>query len=135
MDSNPIRKISVVSTGAVQIRPEHVGPTWQPMPLWLATARRWTSPLPINAYVIEHRDGLILFDTGQDIASVTDPGYFPGGGAAGYLYDRLATFDIGPDQTLTAGLRTLGYNIADVHPAVLSHLHQDHIGALPHLRG
>jgi N-acyl homoserine lactone hydrolase len=135
MSSNPIRKISVLSTGAVQIRPEHVGPTRQPMPLWLLlTARRWTRPRPINAYVIEHRDGLILFDTGQDIASVTNPDYFPGG-AAGYLYHRLAKFDIAPDQTLTESLRTLGYNIADVHTAVLSHLHQDHIGGLPHLRG
>jgi alpha-L-fucosidase len=26
---------------------------------------------PINAYVIEHHDGLVLFDTGQDRASVT----------------------------------------------------------------
>jgi len=36
-------------------------------------------PRPINAYVIEHRDGLVLFDADQDRASVTDPGYFPGG--------------------------------------------------------
>jgi N-acyl homoserine lactone hydrolase len=28
---------------------------------------------------IEHHDGLVLFDTGQDRASVTDPGYFPPG--------------------------------------------------------
>jgi hypothetical protein len=29
---------------------------------------------PINAYVIEHRDGLALLDTGQDRAPVTDSG-------------------------------------------------------------
>jgi hypothetical protein len=46
---------------------------------WLRTSRHWTKPLPINAYVIEHRDGLVLFDTGQGRASITDPGYFPGG--------------------------------------------------------
>jgi glyoxylase-like metal-dependent hydrolase (beta-lactamase superfamily II) len=133
--ASPIRKISVISTGTVQIRPEHVGPTRQHTYLWLLlTARRWTPPRPINAYVIEHRDGLVLFDTGQDIASVTNPDYFPGG-ATGFLYDRLAKFDITPDQTLTAGLRTLGYGIGDVDTAVLSHLHQDHIGGLPHLRG
>ena len=48
-------------------------------PLW-ALAKAFgvrTRPRPINAYVIEHRDGLVLFDTGQDRASVTDPGYFP----------------------------------------------------------
>jgi hypothetical protein len=46
---------------------------------WLRTSRHWTKPLPINAYVVEHRDGIVLFDTRQERASITDPGYFPGG--------------------------------------------------------
>ncbi len=131
---DPIRKISVISTGTVQIRPEHVGPTCQNTYLWLLlTARKWTPPRPINTYVIEHREGLVLFDTGQDIASVTEPDYFPGG-LTGYLYDRLATFAIEPAQTLSAGLRRLGYAASDIGSAVLSHLHQDHIGGLPELQ-
>ena len=132
MSLDPIRRVSVVSTGTVEIRPEHVGPTRKPMPLWLFTSRRWTASRPINVYVIEHRDGLVLFDTGQDRATVTDPHYFPGG-PAGILYDRLAKFHIGPDETLPARLRGLGLDIADVRTAVLSHLHQDHIGGLPEL--
>jgi N-acyl homoserine lactone hydrolase len=133
--TSPIRRVSVVSTGTVQIRPEHVGPTRQNTYVWLLlTARHWTPPRPINAYVIEHREGVVLFDTGQDIASITNPRYFPGG-PTGYLYDRLARFAIGPAETLTAGLRRLGYGADDVHTAVLSHLHQDHIGGLPDLRG
>jgi glyoxylase-like metal-dependent hydrolase (beta-lactamase superfamily II) len=128
-------KVSVISTGNVRIRPEHVGPTRQNTFVWLLlTARQWTPPLPINAYVIEHPEGVVLFDTGQDIASVTDPAYFPGG-PAGYIYDRLARFAIEPDQTLTAGLGRLGLRTADVHTAVVSHLHQDHIGGLPELSG
>ena len=131
---DPIKAVSVVSTGSVAIRPEHVGPTRKNLYLWLFTSRRWTAPLPINSYVIEHRDGLVLFDTGQDRASVTDPDYFPGG-INGLVYSRLATFDIGPDDTLSAGLRHLGHSPQDVHTAVLSHLHQDHIGGLPELTG
>lgn len=129
---DPISRVSVLSTGTVQIRPEHVGPTRKNTYLWLATSREWTDPRPINTYVIEHRNGLVLFDTGQDRASVTDPTYFPSG-FTGLLYDRLARFDIGPDQTLTRQLAALGHDIADVHTAVLSHLHQDHIGGLPEL--
>ncbi|NUO56482.1 MAG: N-acyl homoserine lactonase family protein [Hamadaea sp.] len=126
-------KVSVISTGSVQIRPEHVGPTRQPTYLWLmVTARSWTPPRPINAYVIEHPEGVVLFDTGQDIASVTDPAYFPGG-PTGHLYDRLAKFDITPAQTLAASLRRLGHEPGDVHTAILSHLHQDHIGGLREL--
>jgi glyoxylase-like metal-dependent hydrolase (beta-lactamase superfamily II) len=134
MSTDPIRRVSVVSTGTVEIHPEHVGPTWKPLYLWLLTSRRWTRPRPINAYVIEHRDGLVLFDTGQDRASVTDPSYFPTG-FNGFIYDRLARFAIEPHETLTARLHAMGRDIADVHTAVLSHLHQDHIGGLPELRG
>ncbi|HZO68449.1 MAG TPA: N-acyl homoserine lactonase family protein [Kribbellaceae bacterium] len=132
--SDPIARVSVLSTGTVRIRPEHVGPTRKNLYVWLATARSWTAPRPINAYVIEHRDGLVLFDTGQDRASVTDPGYFPGGPTR-LVYDRLAQFAIEPDQTLTHGLGALGHRPSDVHTAVISHLHQDHIGGLPELSG
>src|ERR1700722_18717045 len=99
--NDSIRRVSVVSTGHVQIRPDHVSSTWRPMFLWLLTSRQWTGPRPINAYVIEHRDGVVLFDTGQDRASVTDPDYFPVG-IARVLYDRLARFEIGPQETLSA---------------------------------
>ncbi|GAA1297931.1 N-acyl homoserine lactonase family protein [Planotetraspora silvatica] len=124
----------MVSTGTVSIHPEHVAATRKPLYWWLFTSRRWTRPLPINVYVIEHDDGLVLFDTGQDRASVTDPDYFPGG-ISGVVYDRLARFDIGAADTLTAQLASIGYDIADVRVAVLSHLHQDHIGGLPELAG
>jgi len=130
--TDPILRVSVVSTGQVQIRPDHEASTWRPAAWWLLASRHWTGPRPINAYVIEHRDGLVLFDTGQDRASVTDPGYFPGG-MTGVLYGRLARFEISPDQTLSAGLNRLGYAAGDVTTAVLSHLHQDHIGGLAEL--
>src|SRR6204780_2694288 len=96
--TDPIRQVCVVSTGQVRIRPDHLASSWRPMAWWLLASRRWTGLRPINAYVIEHRDGLVLFDTGQDRASVTDPGYFPGG-VTRVLYDRLGRFEIGPQQT------------------------------------
>lgn len=129
---DPIADVSVLSTGSVVIRPEHVGPTNLNLYVWLATSRRWTEPLPINVYVIEHRDGLMLFDTGQDRASVTEASYFPGG-LNGLIYSRLSKFSIAEDQTLTAGLARLGYDVRDVGTAVISHLHQDHIGGLSEL--
>jgi len=131
---DPITTVSVISTGTVAIRPQHAGPTRLNTYVWLLTSRRWTGPRPINVYVIEHREGVVLFDTGQSRASITDPHYFPGG-VTGFVYSRLATFDIGADQALTAGLRGLGLGLDDVHTAVISHLHQDHIGGLSELAG
>jgi N-acyl homoserine lactone hydrolase len=127
-----IKRVSVVSTGTVDIRPEHVRSDGTPALWWLLTSRRWAGPRPINAYLIEHVGGLVLFDTGQDRRSVTDPTYFPTG-MAGLLNRRLARFDIAPDQTLTAQLASTGYDVADVRTAILSHLHVDHVGGLPEL--
>jgi N-acyl homoserine lactone hydrolase len=132
--AGPVKAVSVISTGTVRIRPEHPYGSRKPMYWWLLTSRQWTPPRPVNVYVIEHTRGLVLFDTGQDRASVTDESYFPGG-LTGYLYGRLALFDIGEQDTLTAQLATLGYTPSDVDTAILSHLHQDHIGGLPALPG
>jgi len=129
-----VKAVSVISTGTVRIRPEQPYGTRKPLYWWLLTSQRWTPPRPINVYVIEHTRRLILFDSGQDRASVTDDACFPGG-ATGYVYHRLARFDIGEGDTLTAQLATLGYAPADVDTAIVSHLHQDHIGGLPELTG
>ncbi|HXT90174.1 MAG TPA: N-acyl homoserine lactonase family protein [Trebonia sp.] len=127
-----VKAVSIIQTGSVQIHPEHPFGTRKPLYWWLLTSRRWTPPRPVNAYVIEHARGLILFDTGQDRASVTDDTYFPRG-FTGFIYDRLARFDIGEQDTLTAQLGALGYTPADVDTAILSHLHQDHIGGIAEL--
>ena len=129
---NPIRRVSIVSTGTVQIRPQHVESNGTPLMWWLNASRTWTAPRPINVYVVEHANGLVLFDTGQDRRSVIDKDYFPGG-FVGRMYSRLAKFDIPEHATLTARLEGIGYDIADVHTVILSHLHQDHIGGLPEL--
>lgn len=128
-----VRAVSVISTGSVRIHPEQPYGTRKPLYWWLLTSRQWTPPQPINVYVIEHTRGVVLFDTGQDRASVTDRQYFPGG-FTGFVYGRLARFDISERDTLTAQLGALGYGPADVSTAIVSHLHQDHIGGLRELK-
>ena len=127
--SDNVRRLSRFSTGTVDIHPQHAYRGRSPMYWWILTSREWLTRRPINVYVIEHSDGVVLFDTGQDRASVTDPCYFPAG-AAGVVYRRLARFDIAGEETLTAGLERLGYQTADVTTAVISHFHQDHIGGI-----
>jgi N-acyl homoserine lactone hydrolase len=114
--ADPIRTVSVVSTRRVPIHPEHALGTRKPLYWWLLTSRRWLAPRPINVYVIEHAQGLLLFDTGQDRASVTDDAYSPAGLTA-VIYHGLARFHVGAADILDAQLRTLGYSVTDVDSA------------------
>jgi N-acyl homoserine lactone hydrolase len=127
--ASQIRRVARFSTGSVDIHPQHVYRGRLPMYWWILTSRRWLTGRPINVYVVEHTDGVMLFDTGQDRASVTDPTYFPDG-PVGLIYRRLARFEVSEDETLTAGLARLGYRPTDVTTAIISHLHQDHIGGV-----
>jgi N-acyl homoserine lactone hydrolase len=130
---NAVGAVTLFSTGTTRIHPQHVRGSRVPTYLWLLGSQAWTPPRPINVYLIEHHDGLVLFDVGQDRASVTDPdSYFPGQPTR-FLYDRLARFEIGPNETLTALLAARGYAVSDIRIAVLSHLHQDHIGGIGEL--
>jgi N-acyl homoserine lactone hydrolase len=131
-EPDPIHRMARLSTGTVDIHPEHAYGSSAPTYWWILTSSDWLTQLPINVYVVEHQHGLVVFDTGQDRASVTDPDYFPSG-PLGVVYRRLARFDIEPDQTLPTQLKRIGYDPADVDYAVVSHLHQDHIGGLADL--
>ena len=127
--SSQVTRVERLSTGTVDIHPQHAYRGRAPTYWWILRSRKWLRARPINVYVIEHTDGVVVFDTGQDRASVTDPHYFPDG-ANGVIYRRLARFHVDETETMTAGLARLGYATSDVRAAVISHLHQDHIGGV-----
>ncbi|MBF0672501.1 MAG: N-acyl homoserine lactonase family protein [Salinibacterium sp.] len=79
--------------------------------------------IPFPAFLIEHRDGLVLFDTGLSPRAYDDPdGYF-----AGRMH--LAS-GFTPEKRIDRQLATLGYACRDVAHVVLSHCHSDHAGDL-----
>lgn len=123
-----VKSVSVISTGTGEGHREHIYGTRKPALWWIFFGRQWIS-IPINVYVIEHSDGLVLFDTGQDRAVVTDPDYWPAG-LTRFIFRHVFKFHIGPDDTLTRQLEMSGYSVADVKKAVISHLHGDHIGGI-----
>jgi len=52
--ADPVKAVSVISTGGVRIHAEQRYGSRSPLYWWLLTSRRRTPPLPINVYVIEH---------------------------------------------------------------------------------
>ncbi len=81
--------------------------------------------LPVNIFLVEHEEGLCLFDTGQT-ARAAEPGYFP----SWYPFFRLSRFELRPDDEVAPQLARLGYEPHDLRWVVLSHLHTDHVGGI-----
>jgi glyoxylase-like metal-dependent hydrolase (beta-lactamase superfamily II) len=79
----------------------------------------------VNAFLVEHPAGLVLFDAGQT-ARAARPGYHP----AWHPFLRLARFELTADDEIAPQLTRAGFDPADVRWIVLSHLHTDHVGGL-----
>jgi len=120
-------RIHLIETGRVQIKASQIvgrghGLARRVAPLFDAA---WSDWLPVNAYAIEHRDGVILVDTGVSAGVKHLPGWHP--------YFRFCVrFDIEPEQEAGPQLKALGISSADVKRVVLTHLHIDHDGGLGH---
>jgi len=83
---------------------------------------------PILAYLVETRNGRILYDVGCDYAKVNDPHL------RAQWYENPA-FAFGPpevteEQRLQSRLAQLGLDVRDVDCVVCGHLHFDHAGGL-----
>lgn len=123
-------RVHAISTGTVQVtsrqrRGSGPGPL---RPIATMLDRKFTDPLPIWAWAIEHPDGVIVVDAGET-ARVMEPGWFP----RWHPYFHTAVrFDVRPEQEIGPQLRERGIEPGDVRKLVLTHLHTDHSGGLEH---
>lgn len=128
-NTNPnIRAIHAFNTGSAAQHKEHRYGSKLPRLWWVLTSRSWIR-IPINVFLIEHKDGLVLFDTGLDPAITSDRNYILST-IGRFLLKRIFRLDIGPQDGLGHKLNILGYDGADIGTAVISHLHFDHIGGI-----
>lgn len=126
-----IKSISVVSTGTGEQHKEHRYGSRLPQMWWVLTSQSWIE-LPISAFVLHHRDGLVLFDAGLDPAITSDPNYISS--AIGrFLLPRIFRLHIEPGDALDQKLKNIGFNASDVRKVVVSHLHFDHVGGIAHV--
>ncbi|MFJ6897481.1 N-acyl homoserine lactonase family protein [Streptomyces hokutonensis] len=86
--------------------------------------------MPIGAFLVDHPEGRILFDTGE-YPQVRQPGFFP----RWQLGTRLAfDFHSSPGEAVGRQLQARGVEPTEgIRAVVLSHLHHDHTGALDEL--
>ena len=118
-------RVHAIQTGRVQIKASQIvgkghGLARRLRPL---TDPVWSPWLPTLAYAIEHRDGVILVDTGASAGLERLPRWHP--------YFRWAVrFDVEPEQEVGPQLRAIGIGPADVRRVVLTHLHIDHDAGL-----
>ena len=84
------------------------------------TQLMWNVPgpqvrIPVYSVLVEHDDGLFLFDTGIDLDHM----------------NRVLPFELpeqSEEQTISAQLALCGFDLRDVTAVVNSHLHIDHVG-------
>jgi len=79
--------------------------------------------LPIPCYLIEHPKGTLLFDTGMHPNCQRDPV-----AQVGPRLGQLFSFDYSPGEEVSARLKALGRDPADIDLIINSHLHFDHVG-------
>lgn len=128
---SPVGRVHLLSLGRVQVRPPNVAGRGRPMLWWTFTARTWTDPLPVHAFVVEHDAGPVLFDTGQAPES-SRRDYFPGG-LVGAVYRRQVRAAVPPGEDLASQLAAAGVSADELACAIVSHLHYDHAGNVERL--
>ena len=104
-------KISLLDNGSIVI--DHAQLMWN---IGGGTPVR----IPSYGLLIEHDDGLFVFDTGFDLDHT----------------NAVLPFELPeqtPEQTIPAQLRSCGFEPGDVTTLVNSHLHFDHVGGNKHL--
>ena len=118
-------RIHAIETGRVRIKASQIAGRGHGLKRRLAPLIDdvWSDWLPTLAYAIEHRDGVILIDTGASAGLKRLPRWHP--------YFRFGVrFNIEPEQEAGPQLRAIGIGSADVKRIILTHLHIDHDGGL-----
>jgi glyoxylase-like metal-dependent hydrolase (beta-lactamase superfamily II) len=127
-------KIHPVRTGTVRLKRRYVSPRWRRRRLRrldVLADRRWTAPLPIYAWLVDHPAGPFVVDAGATVACYDRRRR---GLAARLAGARTAWFDVAPEEEVGPGLRRIGVDPDDVRRVVVTHLGPDTVDGVPYFR-
>ena len=126
-----IRSVKVLDCGRAEQHWEHRNGSPLPKLWWVFFGRRWVD-LPLQAFLIAHRDGLVLFDTGIDPAVQLDRSYIKQ--AIGrFLLPRIFRLHLTAEDRIDHVLAKSDVLPEEIKTAVISHLHFDHVGGIRHV--
>ncbi len=123
-------RIHAFSTGSVRVKKAHRNPN----PIGFGAIMldpRWTEALPVHCWLIEHPEGLILIDTGEN-QRFHEKGYLDCDPSSGWVNQKILRFEISRAQEVDRQLGLLGFCPDDIRWIVLTHLHIDHVDGLHH---
>ena len=124
-------KIHAMMAGTVAVKRSHRqyrGPAALAFP-WLMADWRWTEPLPIWVWLIEHPTGCFLVDTGEN-TDVRQADYLNSQGFGGRINRKILRLDIRAEQQVGEQLAQVGLSPSDIDTVLLTHLHLDHTDGL-----
>ena len=124
-------RVHAIAAGTVAVKRSHReyrGPNVLRFPAILADWR-WTAPLPIWTWVIEHPEGNFLVDTGEN-TEVLQADYLNRQGFGGRINGKILRLAIEPRQQISEQLGAVGLTAEAIDAVILTHLHLDHTDGL-----
>ncbi|MEL7339000.1 MAG: N-acyl homoserine lactonase family protein [Bacteroidota bacterium] len=130
---SPALKIHAISTGTVSVRQafkQKKGPGL--LSKLSMFSGSFTPDLPINVYVIEHPEGVIVIDTGENAQVNAEENLAQASWFQKQFQNKVVQFKVERDEEIGPQLDQLGIARERVRWVVLTHLHIDHTDGLHH---
>lgn len=121
-------KIHAIQTGSVAVKRSHrTNKTAHFLtPIKISLDKQFTEFMPIWVWVIEHPEGVIVIDTGEN-AEIMNADYFrPVGRMVTKYSKKNFKFQVQKENEIGYQLRQLGIRNDSIKNVVLTHLHIDH---------
>ncbi len=122
-------KVHAIRSGSVRVKLQQLEAS-RPGPMGIVGVfldKEWSGWLPTYAWAIEHKDGVIVVDSGQAMYLLEEVqrSWHP-------FMRNNASFEMAPELEVGPQLKALGIGPRDVKQVVLTHMHIDHDAGLTH---
>jgi len=120
-------KVHCLTLGFVKVKRSHKNPGLGMSQILLDPF--WTEWLPIHSWVIEHSEGIIVIDTGENVMA-KQKNYYAPDGMTGFVNRKILKFNIERSWEIDEQLKKINIHPDDVSKVILTHLHLDHTDGL-----